>query len=81
MLQDRGILHAPAFWINGGGVINVAHEFHPGGYSQERAFADIKRIYDRGKEMIEISRKEKLPLFEAAMRLAEARIRKAKMAG
>ena len=81
MLQDRGILHAPEFWINGGGVINVAHEFHPEGYSQERAFADIKRIYDRGKEMIEISRKEKLPLLTAAMRLAEDRIRKAKMAG
>ena len=81
MLQDRGILHAPEFWINGGGVINVAHEFHPRGYSQERAFADIKRIYDRGKQMIEISRKEKMPLFTAAIRLAEDRIRKAKTAG
>jgi len=81
MLQDRGILHAPEFWINGGGVINVAHEFHPQGYSQERAFADIKRIYDRGKEMIEISRKEKMPLLTAAIRLAEDRIRKAKTAG
>lgn len=78
MLQDRGILHAPEFWINGGGVINVAHEFHPRGYSQERAFADIKRIYDRGKEMIAISRKEKTPLFTAAMRLAEERIRRGK---
>jgi leucine dehydrogenase len=80
MLQDRGILHAPEFWINGGGVINVAHEFHPEGYSQERAFADVRRIYDRGREIIETSRKEKLPLFEAAMRLAEARIQKAKVA-
>lgn len=78
MLQERGILHAPEFWINGGGVINVAHEFHPQGYSRDRAFADIKKIYDRGKEMIAVSRKEKTPLFTAAIRLAEERIRKAK---
>jgi len=80
MLQDKGILHAPEFWINGGGVINVAHEFHPDGYSQERAFTDIKRIYNRGKEMIEASRKEKISLYMAAMRLAEERVRKARKA-
>ena len=80
MLQERGILHAPEFWINGAGVINVAHEFHPQGYSKERASADIKRIYDRGKEMIAISRREKIDLFTAAMRLAEERIRRVKKA-
>ena len=78
MLQERGILHAPEFWINGGGVINVAHEFHPAGYSQERAFGDIKKIYDRGREMIAIARKDKLPLFTAALRLAEDRVRRAR---
>lgn len=78
MLQDRGILHAPAFWINGGGVINVAHEFHPGGYSEERAAADVKRIYDRGRTIIGISRKEKVPPYAVAIRLAEDRIRKAR---
>jgi leucine dehydrogenase len=77
-LQDRGILHAPEFWINGGGVINVAHEFHPDGYSQERAFSDIKRIYDRGREMIAASRKQKITLYMAAMKLAEERVRRAR---
>jgi leucine dehydrogenase len=78
MLQDRGILHAPAFWINAGGVINVAHELHPRGYSQERAFADVKKIYDRGKTIIDISQKEKVPPYTVAIRLAEDRIRKAR---
>jgi len=78
MLHDRGILHAPAFWINGGGVVNVAHELHPGGYSQERAAADVKRIYDRGKTIIDISRKENVPPYTIAIRLAEDRIRKAR---
>jgi len=80
MLHDRGILHAPEFWVNGGGVINVAHEFHPAGYSEERAAADVRRIYDRGKAMIEISRKEKTPPYAVAVRLAQDRIRKARKA-
>jgi leucine dehydrogenase len=80
MLQEKGILHAPEFWINGGGVINVAHEFHPNGYSRERAFADIRRIYNRGKEMIDASRREKISLYMAAIGLAQERVRKAKKA-
>ena len=81
MLRDRGILHAPAFWINAGGVINVAHELHPKGYSEERAAADVKKIYDRGKTIIDISRKEKVTPYAVAIRLAEDRIRKAKETG
>lgn len=81
MLQDRGILHAPAFWINAGGVINVAHELHPGGYSQERSFADVKKIYDRGKTIIDISQKEKVTPYSVAIRLAEDRIRRARRTG
>jgi leucine dehydrogenase len=81
MLQDRGILHAPAFWINGGGVINVAHELHPAGYSEERASADVKKIYDRGRTIMDISRKEKVPPYAVAIGLAEDRIRKAKRTG
>jgi leucine dehydrogenase len=81
MLQDRGILHAPAFWINAGGVINVAHELHPKGYSEERAAADVKKVYDRGKTIIDISRKEKVTPYSVAIRLAEDRIRKARRTG
>jgi leucine dehydrogenase len=81
MLQDRGILHAPAFWINAGGVINVAHELHPGGYSQERALADLEKIYDRGRTIIDISRKEGLTPYAVAIRLAEDRIQKARRTG
>ena len=81
MLHDRGILHAPAFWINGGGVINVAHELHPAGYCEERAFADVKKIYDRGKTILDISRKENVAPYTVAIKLAEDRIHKAKRTG
>jgi leucine dehydrogenase len=81
MLHGRGILHAPEFWVNAGGVINVAHEFHPEGYSEERAAADIKRIYGRGRTIMEISRKENIPPYTVALRLAEDRIRRARGTG
>jgi leucine dehydrogenase len=78
MLQNKGILHAPAFWINAGGVINVAHEFHPAGYSEERASADVKKIYDRGKTIYKIAREERTPPYAVAIGLAQDRIRKAR---
>ncbi len=78
MLQDKGILHAPAFWINAGGVINVAHEFHPEGYSEERASADVKKIYDRGKTIFKIAREEKTPSYAVAVGLAQDRIQRAR---
>jgi len=81
MLHDRGILHAPAFWINGGGVINVAHELHPAGYSEERAAADVQKVYARGKTILDISRKEKVPPYTVAMKLAQDMIEKAKRTG
>jgi leucine dehydrogenase len=81
MLQDKGILHAPSFWINAGGVINVAHEFHPDGYSEKRASADVKKIYDRGKAIIKIAREQKTPPYSVAIGLAQDRIRKVKRTG
>jgi leucine dehydrogenase len=80
MLQNKGILHAPAFWINGGGVINVAHEFHPKGYSEERAAADVKKIYDRGKEIFKIALEDRTPPYAVAMGMAKDRIQKLRSA-
>ena len=80
MLQNKGVLHAPAFWINGGGVINVAHEFHPKGYSEERAAADVKKIYDRGKEIFKIALEDRTPPYAVAMGMAKDRIQKLRSA-
>jgi leucine dehydrogenase len=44
-LLDRGILYAPDYVINAGGVINVAHEMHPDTYDAKRAMQDaINRL-------------------------------------
>ena len=43
-LQARGILYAPDFAINPGGLINVADELGPGGYDRPRARALTERV-------------------------------------
>ena len=42
----RGILYSPDFIVNGGGVINCAEEFSPGGYNKEGAMRKAAGIYD-----------------------------------
>ena len=73
-LHELGILYAPDFVINGGGVVNVAHEFAPAGYNRDRAYAQVATIYDKVARIIEISRAEGVPTYRAADLLAEERI-------
>jgi leucine dehydrogenase len=50
-LRKRGILYAPDYVINAGGIINVGMELAPGGYDEARALAKIDRIYDNLKQV------------------------------
>lgn len=76
-LSERGILYAPDFIANGGGVINVADEMSPGGYSQERALAKVSKIYDTLRKVFSIAKDRGVETYEAADLYAEERIRKA----
>lgn len=73
-LMQRGIVYAPDFVINAGGIINVGVELLPGGYDEKESFRRIDRIYDNMKRVFEIARKERIPTSEAAIRLAEERV-------
>jgi leucine dehydrogenase len=73
VLMEKGILYAPDYAINAGGLINVANEFE--GYNQERALNQAETIYDRIKQIITIAKEHKITTHEAASRLAEDRIR------
>jgi leucine dehydrogenase len=73
-LRSRGILYAPDYVINAGGIINVSVELLPGGYDEAVSMKMIARIYDNMKRLFEISRRENLPTNEAAARLAEQRL-------
>ncbi|MFO7942204.1 MAG: Glu/Leu/Phe/Val dehydrogenase dimerization domain-containing protein [Bacillota bacterium] len=74
MLRDRGILYAPDFVINGGGVINVAGEFGPAGYNREQAMKKVEGIGEKLSAIFEISEREDIPTNCAAERLAEERL-------
>jgi leucine dehydrogenase len=71
-LHDRGILYAPDFLINAGGLINVYHELT--GYNRERAMRAARGIYANMNRVFEIAKTESIPTSQAADRMAEERI-------
>jgi len=71
-LEKRGILYAPDYVINAGGVINVYQEIL--GYDKQEAEAKVKRIYERLLEVYRIAKEEGITTAKAADRMAEKRI-------
>jgi leucine dehydrogenase len=71
-LHRRGILYAPDYVVNAGGVMNVSLEID--GYNRERAMRLIRSIYHNLEKVLDLSARENLPPQQAADRLAEARI-------
>ena len=72
MLHARGILYAPDFIINAGGVIQAIDELQ--GYNPDRVRMKTERIYGRLLLIFEIAKKEGILPLEAANRYAESRI-------
>ena len=72
LLEDRGILYAPDYVVNAGGVIQVADEIH--GFDFDRAKARATKIYDTTKHILELAAAEGIPPATAADRLAERRM-------
>jgi leucine dehydrogenase len=77
-LRSRGIVYAPDYVINAGGIINVGVEMLPGGYSEEEALRRIARIPHNLKQVFDISRRDGISTQDAADRLAIDRIQSAK---
>ncbi|HQE12168.1 MAG TPA: Glu/Leu/Phe/Val dehydrogenase dimerization domain-containing protein [Flavipsychrobacter sp.] len=71
-LIKKGIIYAPDFLINAGGLINVAAELD--GYNRERVMGNIEKIYDRTLDIYQLSETEKIHTQAAAIRIAEKRI-------
>ncbi len=72
MLAERGILYAPDYVANAGGVINVYGEIH--GWDSDRALRKADDIYDTMLNVFEIAREQSVPTYVAADRLAERRL-------
>ncbi|HEY8166837.1 MAG TPA: Glu/Leu/Phe/Val dehydrogenase [Gemmatimonadaceae bacterium] len=71
-LEELGILYAPDYVANAGGVINVYGEV--AGWDAKRALRKADDIYDTVLRVYEIARTERIPTYEAADRLAEERL-------
>ncbi len=71
-LRDRGILYAPDYVINGGGIINISYEF--GGYDSNRARQHTARIHHQLLEIFDRAEQEGLPTNIVADHIAEERL-------
>lgn len=71
-LHDMGILYAPDFLINAGGIISCYSELT--GFSKKRTEQLTENIYDATREVIKLSKTKNIPTNLAAAEIAEKRI-------
>ena len=71
-LLEKGIIYAPDFLINAGGLINVYSELE--GYNRKKALNATENIYDVTLHILRKSMEEKIPTYLAAKKIAEKRI-------
>jgi leucine dehydrogenase len=71
-LEAKGILYAPDYVANAGGVINVYSEL--AGWDRERSLRKADEIYDTILNVFEIAEQDGIPTYQAADRVAERRI-------
>jgi leucine dehydrogenase len=77
-LRRRGILYAPDFAINSGGVILCADELEPGGYTPKRVDERVARIYETIRRIIDRTYESGELPGDIAIRLAKQRIEEAR---
>jgi leucine dehydrogenase len=72
LLHKRGILYAPDYVINAGGLINVYGELNE--WSSDQARRKAGEIYETLMQIFELAKHDDLPTYQAADRVAERRI-------
>ena len=72
LLDDRGIVYAPDYLVNAGGVIQVADELD--GFNFERAKTRAERIFDTTRRILTLAARDGVPSAQAADLLAERRM-------
>ncbi len=73
-LRRLGILYAPDFVINSGGLINVSDETHDGGYNPQRARHKVDKIYDQLMLIFKIASDNGISTQKAVMQLVDYRL-------
>ncbi len=72
MLLEKGIMYAPDYLINAGGLINCYSEI--AGFSKKRTMQLAENIYEATRTVLQKSKMEAIPTNEAANKIAEKRI-------
>jgi len=75
-LYNRGIVYAPDYAINSGGLINVAAELD--GYNYKKVMDKVSTVYNTIAEVLDLSKQQNVPPHEAADALAEQRLDEAR---
>jgi valine dehydrogenase (NAD+) len=75
LLEERGVRYAPDYCVNAGGLVQVADELDPSGFSFERAEQRATGIFDTTLAVFEHAARDGVPTAVAADRLAERRMR------
>ena len=73
-LRDAGVLYVPDFIANAGGIINIAEERAPGGYTRQRAYARVTRVHDTALSVFDLAKEDDVTTADAAVRLARRRL-------
>lgn len=71
-LESRGIVYAPDYAVNAGGLMNVSIEFE--GYNRERAKRMMRTIYYNVSKIFQIAERDNIPSWKAADRMADERV-------
>jgi len=71
-LTEKGILYAPDYVVNAGGVINVYSELT--GWSRDRALRKADEIYETVLSVFRLAKRDGVPTYRAADLVAEQRI-------
>ena len=71
-LDRRGVLYAPDYVANAGGVLSGGRDFS--GWSAETVREKVEGIYDTMLSVFELARREGIPTWRAADRLAEEKL-------
>jgi len=79
-LADRGIVWAPDFVANAGGIINISVELEPGGYDVARAEARVRGVTETTREVFEHADATGATTLAAAIEIARRRLAEAGVA-
>ncbi|MBM3449161.1 MAG: Glu/Leu/Phe/Val dehydrogenase [Bacteroidetes bacterium] len=71
-LLEKGILYAPDYLVNAGGIINCYWEII--GYNRSASLSQAEEIYNTTRKIYALSKEQNIPTYLAANQLAEQRI-------